>query len=91
MAGVEELPLLKRLNLSCNLLTEVTSLKALTQLEVLNLSHNRIEKLDRLMELARGGGAGSTLRELDLNDNLIADIDQLAYLSGIRSLESAVF
>ena len=49
----------------------------------MNLSHNRIEDLTPFKEL---GGKKNCLKEINLNDNLISDIDQVAYLTKFKTL-----
>jgi Leucine-rich repeat (LRR) protein len=71
------------LNLSCNSIKLAPNLKHFRELVTLNLSHNRIEDLSPFEELS---GMKNSLKEINLNDNMISDIDQVAYLCKFKYL-----
>ena len=54
-----------------------------SELITLNLAHNRIKDLSPFKILSE---KINSLKEINLDDNLIADIDQIAYLSKFKGL-----
>jgi hypothetical protein len=76
------------LNLSWNSIKQAPNLNNFLDLVTLDLSHNRIEILEPLVELGR---KKNSLKEINLNDNLIADIDQVAYLAKFKFLAKIHF
>ncbi|CAI2383226.1 unnamed protein product [Moneuplotes crassus] len=76
------------LNLSCNSIRLAPNLGNYRELITLNLSHNRIEDLSPFTKLS---DRVNSLKEINLNDNLIADLDQIAYLSKFKTLTKVHF
>jgi Leucine-rich repeat (LRR) protein len=75
---------LRALNLACNHIERVEGLASLCALTHLNLSFNAIRTLQGFAPLA----AGSSLVELDLRGNRIADLAEIRHLAGLRHLRS---
>ncbi len=73
---------LREVNLANNLISDITPLRELTQIEILNLSGNRI---DDLSAFYRDGGS-HRVRVLNLSGNEISDVSQLGSLSEISIL-----
>jgi len=70
---------LERLDLSGNIITDITPLGMLKNLNVLNLRDNRISDIDAIKNL-------KNLRELNLRDNRVADLTPLAGLNDLTYL-----
>jgi chromosome segregation ATPase len=75
---------LTALNLSCNLLSNISGIEYLISLEEVNLSHNKITNIDAFNLLSDNSQA---LRSIDLRDNLIQSLNQVIYLRGFSNLE----
>lgn len=87
MTGVESSFKLTYLNLSCNKIQNIVSLKLLQQLKVLVLSHNRIVNIKPLIDL----GEYSKLETLDLTDNYVGELGQIKLLKIFRNLKHLSF
>jgi Leucine-rich repeat (LRR) protein len=81
--GFEPLPALRVLNLASNRLQDLSGLPALPALERLSCAHNSISCLRSLAVLA---SASSPLDTLDLRNNCIDQLTELAVLAPISRL-----
>lgn len=63
-------------------------MKNLRELITLDLSHNRIEDLSPFEPLSE---KKNSLKEINLNDNMITDLHQIAYLSKFKHLTKVHF
>lgn len=79
LSGFENLTKLTQLDISQNILTDITPLAGLTSLEVLTLNNSAVVDLTVL-------GALTALRELDLSFNSIQNITALSSLTGLQTL-----
>ncbi|XP_011297545.1 slit homolog 2 protein [Fopius arisanus] len=88
-AFTEELSKLERLDLGENNMWNLPegSLCSLHNLEVLNLTKNRLRELSNFHFGAGAGRCGSNLRELDLSNNSIESLPTAAF-SGLARLQS---
>jgi hypothetical protein len=75
------------LNLSNNLISDLTPLSELTQLRGVNLSHNRIRDITPLADIPwLGGHSSHFLFNVDLSHNFISDITSLSVIREIGTL-----
>ena len=86
-------PVLEELDLAANDVSTVRGVLSLTSLRVLRLPYNSLTSLAFLAEPSSASGAGAgghvllpCLREVDLRDNLIASVEQVAYLAAAPRL-----
>ncbi|BDA41828.1 probable centriolin at N-terminal half [Coccomyxa sp. Obi] len=79
--GLQNLRSLRSLNLASNRIQNLNGLQGLSQLQSLNLAHNFISTLSGLTALQ-----GGQLQRLDLRDNLIGSLQELAVLAGLPNL-----
>lgn len=78
--GNEDVKSLKKLTAHHNQIQSLKTIQNFSGLEILDLSFNRLEKLNGLGNL-------TTLRELHLNNNYINDFDEVAKLIGLEYLD----
>ncbi len=78
--GFEKLTALTHLDISSNILTDLTALSGLTGLQALSASSCAVVKLNALQNM-------TALRELDLSHNSIKDISPLASLTALETLD----
>ena len=81
--GFDTLPSLRTLNLASNRLRDLEGFPQLPKLTRLSFAHNSISNLQSLSALA---SAGSPLERLDLRNNRIDKLTELAVLSPLSSL-----
>jgi len=77
--GLEELEMLKKLDLGGNNITKITDLESLKNLESLNLSNNQISKIEGIDNL-------KYIHHLILANNKISEISGLEYLKRLQQL-----
>jgi hypothetical protein len=78
---------LQRVDLACNRIAEIDGLSSLRQLEYMNLAYNRIRSLEGLKQCS----PEHKLRELDLRENFVGDLEELLDLNRCPTLERLVF
>ena len=82
LAGLQHATALDTLNLTKNLITDVTPLASLTNLKALSLTQNSITDLQPLASL-------TNLKRLEVTQNSITDLQPLASLTNLEYLEVA--
>lgn len=83
MSSLQLLVNIKKLDLSCNLISEIEGLTGLHRLEWLALPYNRIQSLKGLQQ---AWGADYSLRYLDVRYNLLSNFHTLLFLGGLSNL-----
>ena len=79
---------LKRINMSCNHLSSLNGIENLVNLEEANFSHNKIVNIESLIGLSNK--TNRNLKNLQIEDNLLADVKQLSVIITFINLESLV-
>ena len=81
----------KELNLSCNKICSIKGLENMLHcLEKLTLSHNRIVNLNYFRAIFVNGQSAPNLSFVDLNDNYISELEQIAYFKPVISLKEII-
>eukprot|EP00928_Gymnodinium_smaydae_P079295 TRINITY_DN63263_c0_g1_i1.p1 TRINITY_DN63263_c0_g1~~TRINITY_DN63263_c0_g1_i1.p1 ORF type:complete len:993 (-),score=282.81 TRINITY_DN63263_c0_g1_i1:83-3061(-) len=88
--GILALRQLQVLDVSCNRLRALPPLGSLVELRSLSAGYNEISALDPLVALWAPPGRAKLAR-LDLRDNTVAELGELAFLAGLHALRELRF
>jgi Leucine-rich repeat (LRR) protein len=77
--GLLQAATLRYLNLSNNIISDLSGLNKLVNLQYLNLSFNYIQKLDSFLNFH---GNKHRLEHLDIRGNKLNDLSELKYMTG---------